>query len=246
MLSVYFTAGFPGRDDTIRIVKTLETAGADLVEIGIPFSDPIADGPTIQASNQQALENGMSLKLLFDQLEGVRDEVEIPILLMGYFNPIYQYGVESFCRKCSEVGVDGVIIPDLPMAEYLQDYQQIFANNGLQSIFLVSPNTSPGRIREIDGNSNAFIYVVSSSSTTGAKSQISSDQAQYFERISQMELRNPYLIGFGISSNETFSRACEHAAGAIIGSAFIDLIGNSTDLETDIQSFITGIKRIDK
>jgi len=242
LLSIYFTAGFPRLDDTLRILKILEAAGADLVEIGIPFSDPIADGPTIQASNDKALGNGMSLNLLFHQLEGMREAVKIPILLMGYLNPIYQFGVESFGKRCAEVGVDGLIIPDLPLTEYLQDYQSIFASHGLQNIFLISPNTSIQRIKEIDSNSNAFIYVVSSSSTTGAKREISSDQSDYFERINQMGLRNPHLIGFGISNKQTFDRACQYAAGAIIGSAFIDLISNSNNLEKNIQSFISDLK----
>ncbi len=242
LLSVYFTAGFPKLNDTLPILQTLERAGTDLVEIGIPFSDPIADGPTIQASNQRALENGMTVRLLLDQLKAVRNKVQIPIILMGYLNPIYQFGVNSFCERCADIGIDGLIIPDLPMNEYLQDFSSFFQTHGLHNIFLISPNTSPNRIQEIDRNSDGFIYVVSSSSTTGAKSQISSDQSMYFQRISHMGLSNPFLIGFGISNKNTFKMACQYSSGAIIGSAFINLISSSKNLDEDIYSFISNIK----
>ena len=241
ILNIYFTAGFPSLDDTIRIAKALEQAGADMLEIGIPFSDPVADGPTIQDSSHQALENGMSVKKLFEQLEDLRKEVTIPVLLMGYVNPIIQYGIESFCDDCARVGVDGVIVPDLPMQEYLDQYQAHFESKGIHNIFLISPNTSEERIREIDGNSNGFIYVVSSSSITGAKKDVQDGQLAYFERIESMKLNNPTLIGFGISNNETYQAACGHANGAIIGSAFIKQLASDAS-EKGIEAFVKGIK----
>lgn len=238
ILNVYFTAGYPELDDTRIVIKALAESGADLIEIGIPFSDPVADGPTIQESNMKALENGMTLKLLFEQLKGLRDEVGIPIVLMGYINPIIQYGMEAFCKKCEEVGVDGLILPDLPMFEYLQMYKSAFEQHGLLNIFLITPQTSEARIKEIDANSAGFIYMVSSASTTGAKTQISDDQEAYFERINQMGLQNPRLIGFGISNKETFQKACVNANGAIIGSAFIKALSQEGELKENINEFV--------
>ena len=241
LLNVYFTAGYPELNDTSPIIKCLEGAGADMVEIGMPFSDPVADGPTIQESNSVALENGMTLKLLFEQLEDIRDQVQLPIILMGYINPVLQFGIEAFCSACEKVGVDGLILPDLPMAEYLDSYKSIFDKYGLFNIFLITPQTSENRIREIDDNSNGFIYMVSSSSTTGAKSNISEDQSAYFERVKTMELRHPTLIGFGISNAETFNQACKNANGAIIGSAFIKAMSECEDLKNDIDLFVKSI-----
>jgi tryptophan synthase alpha chain len=242
ILSVYFSAGFPGLNDTSTIMKSLEAAGADVIEVGIPFSDPVADGPTIQESNKVALDNGISLKLIFEQLANIRESVQIPIIMMGYINPVLQFGLEAFCKKCAEVGVDGLILPDLPMQEYLDEYQTMFESYGLINIFLITPQTSESRIREIDSNSRGFIYMVSSASTTGAKGGISDDQVKYFERVKAMELRNPTLIGFGISNHETFQRACQHSAGAIIGSAFINVLKNASYLENDITTFIKEVK----
>lgn len=241
ILNVYFTAGYPDLDDTIRIAETLEEAGADILEVGMPFSDPVADGPTIQASSQAALENGMTLAKLFEQLEKLRDHVSIPVLLMGYVNPIIQYGIKRFCDKCSEIGVDGVIIPDLPMQEYLEDYQEHFNTKGIHNIFLVSPNTSEGRIRRIDQESRGFIYVVSSSSITGAKKGVQEGQLEYYQRIKSMNLKNPLLVGFGISDKETFDTACTYANGAIIGSAFIRQLVEDAS-ESGIKEFVKGIK----
>ncbi|HJX70311.1 MAG TPA: tryptophan synthase subunit alpha, partial [Bacteroidales bacterium] len=221
ILSVYFTAGYPKLDDTVTIIKILENNGVDLVEIGMPFSDPMADGPVIQQSNDQALKNGMSLKLLFRQLEHIRSEVSIPLIMMGYLNPVMQYGIENFCKKCDELMLDGVILPDLPYEIYIEKYQAVFERYNLHKIFLVSPQTSEERIRKIDEISNGFIYMVSSSSTTGVREKIDKDQEDYFLRSQKMNLKNPRLIGFGISNNETFQRACKYANGAIIGSAFI-------------------------
>lgn len=241
VLNMYFTAGYPNLGDTAEIMQGLEASGADLIEIGIPFSDPIADGPTIQESNGIALDNGMTLKLLLEQLEGVRGKVGLPIILMGYINPIVQYGIEAFCQKCEEVGVDGLILPDLPMFEYLEVYKPLFEKHGLLNIFLITPQTSESRIREIDQNSNGFIYMVSSASTTGAKTGISQDQEAYFSRIKEMHLKNPTLIGFGISNKETFDKACENANGAIIGSAFIKAISQEGDLKKRTKEFVTAI-----
>jgi tryptophan synthase alpha chain len=242
ILSVYFSAGYPNLNSTAGIIKTLEDAGADIIEVGIPFSDPVADGPTIQESNKIALDNGISLKLIFEQLSEIRKSVSIPIIFMGYINPVLQYGVAAFCAKCEEIGVDGLILPDLPMQEYLDEYKPIFERHGLLNIFLITPQTSDARIREIDHHSRGFIYMVSSASTTGAKAGISHDQEEYFERIKQMHLANPTLIGFGISNKETFDQACRYAPGAIIGSAFIKVLSESKDVESGITSFIQSVK----
>lgn len=241
ILNIYFTAGYPALGDTIQIARSLQQAGADMLEIGIPFSDPVADGPTIQESSKQALDDGMTLALLFDQLKVLRKEVTIPVLLMGYANPIMQYGIENFCKACSEVGVDGVIMPDLPMQEYLDHYQGHFKSQGIHNVFLISPNTSEERIRLIDEHSSGFIYMVSSSSITGAKSSVQEGQLAYYNRIEKMNLQNPRLIGFGISNHETFTAACEQANGAIIGSAFINQLKENSSTE-GITDFIHSIK----
>jgi tryptophan synthase alpha chain len=244
ILSIYFTAGFPSLDTTAFIIKTLTKAGADMIEIGIPFSDPMADGPVIQKSSDKALKNGMKLTLLFQQLQDIRKEVTIPLLMMGYLNPIMQFGIENFCRKCREVGIDGVILPDLPLDVYLEEYKPVFERYGLLVIFLVSPQTDEKRIRLIDKVSHGFIYMVSASSTTGAKKGFSHVQIDYFERIKGMKLRNPKLIGFGISSRETFSIACRYAQGAIIGSAFVKAVEGAGDLEERIKRFCQRIHKV--
>ncbi|WP_448519930.1 tryptophan synthase subunit alpha [Rhodoflexus sp.] len=243
ILSVYFTAGFPQLNDTVRIIKTLSEAGVDMIEIGMPFSDPLADGPTIQQSSQQALDNGMSLRLLFEQLKDIRQHTDVPLLLMGYLNPVMQFGAENFCRAAQEVGIDGLILPDLPMHEYLSEYKPIFERYGLSNIFLITPQTAEARIRQIDELSQeGFIYMVSSASTTGAKQGFSDEQHSYFERIAAMQLKSPKLIGFGISDKATFEGACQYAEGAIIGSAFINLLSQSTDLEADITKFVADLR----
>lgn len=241
-LNVYFTAGYPTLEDTRRILKALEIAGADLVEIGMPYSDPVADGETIQQSNQQALENGMSVRKLFEQLRGMRSEITVPVLLMGYVNPVLQFGIENFCRQCAEVGVDGLILPDMPVDEYLEEYKPIFDKYGILNIFLITPQTSEKRIRQIDNNSEGFIYMVSSASVTGSQSGVSHDMEAYFARVNAMNLRNPRLIGFGIKDHETFEKACEHAAGAIIGSAFIRVLQENSNLEEGISDYIKDVK----
>jgi tryptophan synthase alpha chain len=242
ILSVYFTAGYPEIDSTARILKNLAGAGADLVEIGIPFSDPMADGPVIQQSNDRALKNGMSLKLLFRQLADIRQDVDIPLLLMGYINPVFQFGVGEFCHHCKLAGIDGVILPDLPPEVYQEKYQQLFDRFDLLNIFLISPQTSTQRIRTIDGMSRGFIYMVSSSSTTGVRGDFSSAQLAYFQRINNMHLKNPRIVGFGISSHESFTTACQYAQGAIIGSAFMKMLGEKGYSENAIGEFVREIK----
>ena len=241
VLSIYFTAGFPKLYDTITIMQAIESAGADIIEVGVPYSDPIADGPTIQDSNQIALDNGMSLKKLFEQLEEMRQSVSLPVVLMGYLNPIIQYGMEAFCKKCQEIGVDGLILPDLPMQQYLDEFKEVFDKYDLRNTFLISPQTSEKRIREIDTHSNGFIYMVSAHSITGARTGISEEQIAYFKRVEAMNLKNPRLIGFGISDSETFSTASKYGNGAIIGSAFIKKIKDSQDLKSDIESYIKSV-----
>ena len=224
LLSIYFSAGHPQRDDTLPILTALQDAGVDMVEIGLPFSDPLADGPTIQESATQALKNGMTTARLFDQLRNVRQTIHLPLVLMGYFNPILQYGVEAFCRECAAVGIDGLIIPDLPVDVYHEQYQSLFEQYGLYNMFLISPQTSEARIRYIDSVSNGFIYMVSSASVTGAQKTFGDAQQAYFERIAKMALQTQQLVGFGISNVATFQAATTHAKGAIIGSAFIQFL----------------------
>lgn len=224
LLSIYFTAGYPDLDSTVSIIKSLEQNGVDMIEIGLPFSDPLADGPTIQASSTQALKNGMTTALLFEQLENIRAEVTIPLLIMGYFNPILQYGVEDFCKRCQQIGIDGLIIPDLPVTVYRDRYQAIFEKYGLVNVFLITPQTSDERIHFIDSVSNGFIYMVSTAATTGAQSGFGVTETDYFERISNINLKHPQIVGFGISNKETFKSATKYAKGAIIGSAFIKFI----------------------
>ncbi|RFZ94153.1 tryptophan synthase subunit alpha [Mucilaginibacter conchicola] len=241
LLSIYFTAGYPQLNTTLDIAEALEKAGADFLEIGFPYSDPVADGPTIQHSSQTSLDNGMTLHVLFEQLKGLRKRVNIPVLLMGYVNPIVQYGVERFCKDAAAAGVDGVIVPDLPMYEYEMIYRKHFEDNHLSNIFLVTPQTSDERIRKIDGLSNSFIYLLSSSSITGGSLQLNDSIEAYYQRIKAMELNNPAIIGFGISDNKSFSKACEYANGAIVGSAFVKLLAEENYLER-IPAFIKGIK----
>ena len=221
ILSIYFSAGYPKLNDTVKIIEDLEKNGVDLIEIGLPFSDPLADGPTIQESSTAALKNGMHTALLFDQLKDIRKTVSIPLIIMGYFNPVLQYGVEAFCAQCEKIGIDGLILPDLPLDVYKEEYEAIFKKYGLINVFLITPQTSEERIRAIDDASEGFIYMVSSASTTGAKQGFGSEQSDYFDRIAQMDLKNPQIVGFGISNAETFQQATQKAKGAIIGSAFI-------------------------
>jgi len=224
LLSIYFTAGYPDLNDTVSIIQDLEKSGVDMIEIGLPFSDPLADGPTIQDSSTTALKNGMTTELLFKQLKDIRQSVNIPLIIMGYFNPMLQYGMEAFCEKCKEIGIDGLIIPDLPVDVYHEDYKSIFESYGLINVFLITPQTSDERIKYIDSVSNGFIYMVSSASTTGAKQGFGKEQTEYFTRIGNMNLKNPQIVGFGISNNATFTQATQYAKGAIIGSAFVKYV----------------------
>ena len=242
VLSVYFTAGYPDLKDTVPVLKSLERNGVDLVEIGIPFSDPMADGPVIQASGTQALKNGMSLRELFRQLSNVRQSVSMPLVLMGYLNPIMQFGFEHFCAEANRYGVDGVIIPDLPFADYLKDYKPIAEKHGIHMIMLITPETSEERIRLIDENTSGFIYMVSSASVTGAKSVFGDENLQYFRRVNSMNLKNPRLIGFGISNKMTFDAACENASGAIIGSKFVSLLGSEKSIEAAVDKLMEAIR----
>lgn len=240
LLSIYFTAGYPALDDTVQIIQDLERNGVDMIEIGLPFSDPLADGPTIQDSSTTALKNGMTTEMLFKQLKGIRKTVSIPLIVMGYFNPMLQYGVEAFCKRCHEIGIDGIIMPDLPLDVYLENYRPLFEKYGLLYVFLITPQTSPERIRQIDKASDGFIYMVSSASVTGSKKGFGSVQTEYFERIAGMNLKSPQIVGFGIKDADTFQTATLHAKGAIIGSAFIKhLTAHGT---TSIASFISKIR----
>lgn len=243
ILSVYFTAGYPKLDDTVIVLKELEKKGIDMVEVGIPFSDPMADGVVIQEAATQALRNGMSLRCLFDQLKDMRKEVQIPVILMGYLNPIMQFGFEDFCKKCVETGVDGMIIPDLPFADYMSDYKAIAESYGLKIIMLITPETSEERIRLIDEHTSGFIYMVSSAATTGAQQSFNEQKQAYFRRINSMNLRNPRLVGFGISNKATFDAAASNSSGAIIGSKFIQLLKSEDTIVKAIDALLEGLKK---
>lgn len=240
LLSIYFTAGYPKLQDTTTVIHELVKAGVDMIEIGLPFSDPLADGPTIQESSTAALKNGMTTATLFEQIKDIRKTVDIPLIVMGYFNPMLQYGVEEFCARCAEIGIDGLIMPDLPLAEYEIHYKAIFEKYDLKMIFLITPQTSDARIRQIDAASDAFIYMVSSASTTGKTSGFSTVQTDYFERIAKLQLKNPQIVGFGIKDEETFKAATQTAKGAIIGSAFIKAL--TADGIEGIGNFISKIR----
>lgn len=224
LLSIYFSAGHPELEDTLPILQALQDSGADMVEIGLPFSDPLADGPTIQESSTRALLNGMTTEKLFDQLQNIRQSIHIPLVLMGYFNPMMQYGIERFCKKCQSIGIDGLIIPDLPVDLYHQEYKTLFDQYNLYNMFLITPQTSEERIRYIDNVSSGFIYMVSSASVTGAQSAFGNAHEDYFRRIAQMKLKTPQVVGFGISNAETYQTATRFSRGAIIGSAFIQFL----------------------
>lgn len=231
-------------NDTVNIIESLESSGVDMIEIGMPFSDPLADGPVIQESSQLALENGMSMNLLFDQLENIRERVTIPLVIMGYLNPVMQYGVERFLKDCKRTGIDGLIIPDLPLAEFKSEYKSLFVKNKIPMVMLITPQTSEERIREIAAASGGFLYVVADSSTTGAKEGISDQQMEYFLKVRDLDLPIPRLIGFGISNAETFRKACDYANGAIIGSAFIRSLSSkdSSEINETVKAFVSTIR----
>lgn len=246
ILSIYFTAGYPNLDGTVETIKELEKKGVSMIEVGIPFSDPMADGPVIQNAATKALKNGMTLKLLFEQLRDIRNsvnEVRIPLILMGYLNPIMQYGFENFCRSCVDCGIDGVIIPDLPFKDYEEHYKIIAERYNIKVIMLITPETSEERIRQIDEHTDGFIYMVSSAAVTGAQKDFDTGKRAYFKRIEDMHLNNPRMIGFGISNKETYEAACEHAAGAIIGSKFVTLLGEEKDIPTAVNKLLEAISK---
>ena len=241
LLSIFFTAGFPKLDDTAKIVADLSNSGVDFIEVGLPYSDPLADGPTIQNSSSVALSNGMNLDVVFEQLLAIKDTNKTPLVLMGYLNQIIKYGEDKFCEKVKETGIDTVIIPDLPMIEYENHYQELFKKYGITNVFLITPNTSEERIRKIDSLTEAFIYVVASAAITGAKGEISSQQIDYFNRINAMKLQSKLIVGFGISDKKTFTTACKYMNGAIIGSAFVkELDANGI---AGVGNFIKSIKK---
>jgi len=242
ILNVYCTAGYPHLDDTLKVLSSLQKYGADMVEVGMPYSDPLADGPVIQQSSMTALQNGMTIQKLFEQLKDCRKDFHLPLILMGYLNPVMQFGIEKFCRQAKEAGVDGIILPDLPMYEFENEYKKYFEENDLHFIFLVTPETSEERIRKIDVLSTGFIYAVSSSSTTGSDKEMD-QQENYFLRLQQMDLKNPVLVGFGIKDKQTFRQACKNSSGAIIGSAYIKALQNRGDVESATEQFLNGILR---
>lgn len=242
ILSIYFTAGYPQLDDTVSIIKELDVAGVDMIEIGFPFSDPLADGPVIQQSSMQAINNGMNLKLLFTQLKDIRTVTQMPIILMGYLNPVLQYGEHAFIEKCNEIGIDGIIIPDMPLPYYKTVWKEKCNANQLANILLITPETKESRITEIDQQSDAFIYMVSSNSITGSNNTITDKTDDYFKRILNMQLNHPTIIGFGIHDKNSFTNACTYSSGAIIGSAFVKHISIQGISTTSIQQFINNIR----
>lgn len=240
ILNVYCTAGFPNLDSTLQVMKALQENGADMIELGIPYSDPLADGPVIQQSSSEALKNGMTIKILFEQLKDLRKDISIPVLLMGYMNPVLQYGFEKFCADAAAVGVDGLILPDLPEFEFENEYGAVIKRYGLDFVFLVTPETSIERIEKLDALSSGFLYAVSSSSTTGSDKNMN-DVEQYLEKLKSLQLKNPVLVGFGIKDKTTFESACRHASGAIIGSAYIKALEKSTNIASDTRTFLSSI-----
>lgn len=243
ILSIYFCAGYPDPDNTAEVIRTLEQNGVRMIEIGIPFSDPMADGPVIQDAAQQALRGGMSLRKLFAQLADIRPGVRIPLLLMGYLNPIMQYGFEEFCRSCRDCGIDGCIIPDLPFDDYLAEFRPVADRYGVKVVMLITPETSEERIRQIDAHTDGFIYMVSSASTTGAQSAFDEQKQAYFRRIDAMSLRSPRMVGFGISNRATFRAAADNASGGIVGSRFVTLQGETPSPDAAIKRLLEDLER---
>ncbi len=240
ILNVYCTAGFPALNSTLTVMKALQDSGADLIELGMPYSDPLADGPVIQASGSKSLENGMTIHVLLKQLSGFRKDISVPVILMGYMNPVLQYGFEKFCADAAAVGVDGLILPDLPEYEFETEFGAIIKKNGLDFIFLVTPETSEDRIKKLDSLSSGFLYAVSSSATTGKDKDFSAVE-KYLQRLQAMNLKNPVLVGFGIKDKETFQSACKYANGAIIGTAYIKMLEESEDIEKGTKNFLQNI-----
>ncbi len=243
ILSLYFCAGHLTAEGTADIIRTLAHNGIDMIEVGIPFSDPMADGPVVQDAATKALKNGMSLRRLFDQLTDIRRDVDIPLILMGYLNPIFHYGFEAFCQSCNACGIDGVIIPDLPFHDYMKTYKPIADRYGLKIIMLITPETSEERIRFIDANTDGFIYMVSSASTTGAQKEFNAEKQAYFNRVNRMQLKHPRMIGFGISNRQTLESAWQNAAGAIIGSRFVTLLDECHDTNAALERLMDDLKK---
>lgn len=242
ILSIYFTAGYPELNDMPEIISELDKSGVDMIEIGMPFSDPVADGPVIQRSSEKALKNGMTLNLLFEQLARVREITDIPLILMGYINPIYKYGIENFLHKCSETGIDGTIIPDLPVEEYIHSYESLFNKNKILNIFLVSPQSPEDRIIYLDRIAKGFLYIVSTSATTGGTNIFDDSQVAYFRKFDDLNLKTPRLIGFGISNKMTYDQACRYSNGVIIGSAFIRSLDQNGSFPEKIKAFVKKIR----
>jgi tryptophan synthase alpha chain len=240
LLNVYCTAGFPELNSTLLVMEALQKNGADMIELGMPYSDPLADGPVIQASGTKALENGMTIKKLFEQLREFRQIIHIPVLLMGYINPVLQYGFERFCCDAAAAGIDGLILPDLPIYEFETQYELLTKKYGLDLVFLVTPETPEERIRKVDSLSTGFLYAVSSSSTTGKQKDLEAQQT-YFDRLEKMQLKNPVLVGFGIKDKPSFLAACQHSNGVIIGTAYIQALENNTDIESATRQFLKSI-----
>lgn len=240
VLNVYCTAGFPELESTLQVMKSLQQNGADIIELGMPYSDPLADGPVIQSSGSKALSNGMTIAKLFEQLKDFRQEINLPVVLMGYMNPILQYGFEKFCKAAVEIGIDGLILPDLPEHEFETEYGTVVKKHGLDFIFLVTPETSDERIKKLDSLSSGFLYAVSSSSITGKDKDFSSVE-KYLQRLQNMKLQNPILVGFGIKDKQTFDSACKYANGAIIGTAFIKALENADNIEDATKQFLNSI-----
>jgi tryptophan synthase alpha chain len=240
ILNVYCTAGYPKVDSTLEVMQSLQANGADLIELGMPYSDPLADGPVIQESSLKAIENGMTINTLFEQLKNMRATVTVPVILMGYMNPVLQYGFENFCASAAEVGIDGLILPDLPMYEFETEYGDIIKKYNLNLIFLVTPETKEDRLKRIDSLSSGFIYAVSSSSTTGSNKDIN-DQQSYFQKLQSMKLKNPILVGFGIKDKQTFEAACKYTNGAIIGTAYIKALSNGKDVKAATKEFLGSV-----
>lgn len=242
LLSLYVMADFPEANETARLCAAAERAGADLLEIGMPFSDPIADGATIQRCSERALKNGFSISRLFEQIRDIRRAVSIPLILMGYINPVLQFGIEKFCAECERCGIDGLILPDLPVEEYLEMYQELFKKHGLANIFLITARTSDERIRLLDRSSDGFLYLVSSEATTGGQLEIGGGIQQYFKRVASMNLSNPLVVGFGIADRESFSRAVTHTNGAIVASAFLRSLESKGSSDADVERFVSSIR----
>ncbi|MFZ5939740.1 MAG: tryptophan synthase subunit alpha [Bacteroidota bacterium] len=242
VLSVYLTAGYPGPDDTVPLIQALADSGVDMIEVGMPFSDPLADGKVIQGSSQVALRNGMSVRRLFEQLAGIREHVSIPLVLMGYLNPVLQFGIKDFLSACRETGIDGLILPDLPLREYEAHYRDLFTEYGIHLILLITPQTEPERVKKIASLTGGFLYMVAASSTTGRTGEFSDEQLEYFKRIRDMKPGVPCLIGFGISDKKGFKVASEYADGAIIGSALIRALGQEGDPAALARDFIRPVK----